>query len=286
MRQPLVCFILSMLTAAAAAETPLSVPSDPKAKYYVLERDRGGDWQKLLTRRVGPSGVKYAERTFDCRARTVPYFVEADNLQALRSAKPDRTNVPIVNGSVDHDLWIEVWVAGRTPEDKRSAERRAEGNRRMELERRIQQSRPYRRESPLRAANVSDGEVQEIKLSASDVLPGAIVNIGGVVTGCPCEDGPSCSDQVWIEAYRSDTTLGLLLSRINKHWTVGSVQWWWLDYENLQARVHVLDWQTYRKEEEALKDRFPACDAQPELPGSAPEPPSRAPTPQPPTDPK
>ena len=39
-------------------------------------------------------------------------------------------------------------------------------------------------------------------------LPGAIVNIGGVVSGCTCEEGASCSDQVWIVAYRSRSERG------------------------------------------------------------------------------
>jgi hypothetical protein len=46
-------------------------------------------------------------------------------------------------------------------------------------------------------------EVREIQAAAHGVVPGALVNISGVVTGCPCEDGTGWSDQVWIVAYRS-----------------------------------------------------------------------------------
>jgi hypothetical protein len=69
----------------------------------------------------------------------------------------------------------------------------------------------------------------------SSLLPDAIVNISGVVTGCACEDGPACSDQVWVVAYRPEWSKGLELSKINGHWTVGPLQQWWLDYEKLEA---------------------------------------------------
>ena len=41
-----------------------------------------------------------------------------------------------------------------------------------------------------------------------------IVNISGVVEGCPCEDGSTCTDQVWILASRPNQTVGLLLSKV------------------------------------------------------------------------
>jgi hypothetical protein len=58
-------------------------------------------------------------------------------------------------------------------------------------------TRPIRREDSLRELNISEDEVREIQSAALQVSPGSIVNISGVVTGCPCEDGLGCSDQVW-----------------------------------------------------------------------------------------
>ena len=90
--------------------------------------------------------------------------------------------------------------------------------------RRIHQSRPHRLEGPLRYDNISDIEVREIEKEVREIMPGAIVNISGVTTGCPCEDGPKCTDQVWIVAYRPERSTGLMLSKIDGHWRVGPVQ--------------------------------------------------------------
>lgn len=90
----------------------------------------------------------------------------------------------------------------------------------------INQARPHRRDGPLRYENISDEEVREVQSAAAEVLPQAIVNISGVTTGCPCEDGEQCSDQVWIVAYRPDRSVGLMLSKISHHWVIGVVQRW------------------------------------------------------------
>lgn len=98
--------------------------------------------------------------------------------------------------------------------------------------------RPVRRDGPLRYQNISDEEVREIQSAAAEVVPKALVNISGVTTGCPCEDGPQCSDQVWIVAFRPDKSFGLRLSKVNNHWMIGPVQRWWLRYDALRSR----DW--------------------------------------------
>ena len=94
----------------------------------------------------------------------------------------------------------------------------------------------------------------------AQVRPGDIVNIGTVVSGCPCEDGSTCSDQVWVVAHSPGTSVGLLLSRINSHWVIGPVQQWWLDREDLYARRDSFSSRfTYFAAEDALTERFPAC---------------------------
>lgn len=124
-------------------------------------------------------------------------------------------------------------------------------------------TRPLRRDGPLRAENINDEEVREIQTAVSSLLPGAIVNISGVVTGCPCEDGPACSDQVWVVAYRPEWTKGLQLSKISGHWTVGALQQWWLDYDKLEAerpkRPDWKVWEDFVAAVEKLQERFPAC---------------------------
>lgn len=137
----------------------------------------------------------------------------------------------------------------------------AESQRRDLVGSRILKTQPRRRDSPLRDTNISDDEVREIKAVAQRVLPGSLVNISGVVTGCPCEEGAGCSDQVWAVAYRPGRMKGLQLSKIAGHWAIGSVQQWWLDKEDLDNNKPT-DWKTYRTAISALQDRFPACASQ------------------------
>lgn len=246
-----------MLLSAPATAAPLHVPSDPTAKYLLLEAWDGAGWTALLVKREGPGGTRFFRRSYQCLTRTVSYGGDGDTMQALRASKGGPFRVRISNGSVDHDLWIEA-CSRQTPEQTQMAERMAALDRRLDLKDRIWQLRPYRREGPLRSANITDNEVRQIQVIAHQRFPGAILNIGGVVSGCPCEDGSSCSDQVWIVGYRPDTSTGLLLSKIEGRWTIGPVQEWWLDYEALQARPGGLS----IKDEDAMTDRFPRCSVQ------------------------
>lgn len=120
---------------------------------------------------------------------------------------------------------------------------------------------PARRDAPLRQLNISDEEVREIQSVAAEVVPRTIVNIGGVVTGCPCEDGSDCTDQVWIVAWRPEKSTGLMLSRINNRWVIGPIQQWWLRYDDLEARRRTFrSMEAFYQAENDLIDRFPACE--------------------------
>lgn len=88
----------------------------------------------------------------------------------------------------------------------------------------------------------------------------ALVNIGPVVTGCPCEEGPSCTDQVWILATHEDKTVGLQLSKAAGHWGIGLIQKWWLEAEDLSLRkASFHPERRYFEAWEALEERFPKC---------------------------
>src|SRR5579862_2815 len=126
-------------------------------------------------------------------------------------------------------------AASHVMEEQRRAAFKAEMEREYYIQKRVSATRPWRREGPVRSENLTDDEVREIQAAVSAIRPGAIVNIGAVVTGCPCEDGPSCSDQVWVVAYRPEKSTGFNLSNVNHHWILGISQSWWLEYENLQA---------------------------------------------------
>jgi hypothetical protein len=92
-------------------------------------------------------------------------------------------------------------------------------------------------------------------------LPGAIVNIGAVTVGCPCEDGAGSADQVWIVAQRADRSDGLLLSRIKNRWVIGPVQRWWLAYAAFErdSRASKLHYFEYAIANSRFVDSFPAC---------------------------
>lgn len=262
-RRVFAALLITVLPAVAASDEPLTVASDPTAQYFVLERRASSKEVRLLLRRVTATGVSYSQPDFDCQYHTVGNFVSVESLDAIRRWKAYVKAVPVSPGSVAGDLWIEACDRGRTPEEKRAQAKWEELEADSRNNRRIQQSRPYRRERPLRSENVSDSEVREIQSAASALFPGAIVNIGSVVSGCPCEDGSSCSAQVWIVAYRPEKSTGVLLSRIGRQWTVGPVQKWWLDYEARQASGRRLS----VKDEEALNEKFPTCAGTPPASG-------------------
>jgi tetratricopeptide (TPR) repeat protein len=144
----------------------------------------------------------------------------------------------------------------------------------------IETTRPTRRDGPLREVNLSDEEVREIQAAAHGVVPEALVNISGVVSGCPCEDGAGCSDQVWIVAHRPGLMKGLQLSRMGGHWAVGPVQQWWLEFEDFESRFASamagrMERQKFQEERQRLSeerqklyDKFPACASDSSSPGT------------------
>jgi hypothetical protein len=112
----------------------------------------------------------------------------------------------------------------------------------------------------MRAFNITDEEVREIQGAAWEVVPRSIINIGAVTTGCPCEEGSSCTDQVWIVATDQSRTSGLLLSRILGRWVVGPVQTWWLRYAALLRRDGIYkDYRVYEAAQRKLLDDMPFC---------------------------
>jgi hypothetical protein len=122
---------------------------------------------------------------------------------------------------------------------------------------------PRRRDEPLRDLNISDGEIREIQLLVRDVLPRAIVNIGPVVTGCPCEEGVACTEQVHILAYSGTKSMGLLLSRSLDDWRISEVQKWWLRWHALEAIQDRMSLQERDERVWQLVQDFPVCTREP-----------------------
>ncbi|HEX4376113.1 MAG TPA: hypothetical protein VHZ99_03065 [Steroidobacteraceae bacterium] len=123
---------------------------------------------------------------------------------------------------------------------------------------------PLRRNGPFRELNLSDDEVREIRGVMLEVMPGAILNISGVVSGCLCQDGTACSAQVWVLAeypQRPERSKDVELSAINGHWVIGSLQRWYLDSENLESKQFPSR-DAYDAARQTLNDEFPVCATQ------------------------
>jgi hypothetical protein len=156
-------------------------------------------------------------------------------------------------------LSLSVTASGEDDVAQRREAWLARMHRLSAIEKRINETRPERRNGPLRYENITDSEVREVQSVAKGIVPDAIVNISGVVTGCPCEEGSACSDQVWILATNDKTTVGLQLSKIEGHWKIGPIQDWWFQYESFKAKNDKLDLYTFHRAEEVFKETFPAC---------------------------
>jgi hypothetical protein len=124
---------------------------------------------------------------------------------------------------------------------------------------RAQEVRPQRRDAPLRELNITDEEVREIQGVTRSYIPDSYVNISSVVTGCPCEEGPGCEDQVYVLADAGSRTVGLQLSRIEKKWKVGEVQKWWLANDRLLAKRDTMDPIEFHNAMMKLAREFPVC---------------------------
>jgi hypothetical protein len=132
----------------------------------------------------------------------------------------------------------------------------------LALERHVESLKPRRRDTPLRYLNISDDEVREIQVVAANYLPKVLLNISPVVADCPCEEGPQCTEQVYILAESGQTSKGLQLSRIKNSWIVGNVQQWWLRFDELRSRVNKMDADAYWSARSELLREFPSCVGQ------------------------
>jgi hypothetical protein len=132
-------------------------------------------------------------------------------------------------------------------------------DKRIMIERRARELFPRRRESPMRYLNITDDEVREIQGLAAKSSLHELVNISAVVTGCACEEGAGCTEQVYVLARKEGHTVGLQLSRFKNRWNLGRVQRWWLEYAALQAREDKMDIREYEQAHQRLLLEFPMC---------------------------
>lgn len=150
------------------------------------------------------------------------------------------------------------------PSRPNSVERAAQRERMMAMRRRVIELEPRRRDTPMRELNISDGEVREIQDLTRKYLVNSMLNISPVVAGCACEEGPLCTDQVYVVATTPTETVGLQLSRIRNAWVVGPVQKWWTRYVSLRGTRSRMDYFEYEKAENELLLEFPYCASEDE----------------------
>jgi hypothetical protein len=117
---------------------------------------------------------------------------------------------------------------------------------------------PAPKSQPARELNISDEEVREIQRLAEPLIGKVTVSVGTVTTGCPCEEGPLCKDQVWVYALARNRTVGLQFSRVSDHWKIGVVQQWWLDHDAITRASGGWSFGVDGAQGEHI-DRFPTC---------------------------
>jgi hypothetical protein len=156
-----------------------------------------------------------------------------------------------------------VHAVGQTTQEQRAEAHRKEVH--------IFGTEPRRPNGKPRQENITDEEVREIQRVAIGIYPDAIVNISTVTDGCECEEGDTCTAQVWLVLYKPSRMRGLMLSQIGGHWQVGAIQEWWLRYYDLQTRrpafrdryIDPVNWDkrqsAWHAEEQDLVNSFPIC---------------------------
>jgi hypothetical protein len=108
MKKVVVTISLLLPMTALCAETPLSVPSDRKAKYWVLQKSGPRSGRVILTKRVGPSGESFAKRVYNCDNFTWKYIGDGDTLADLAKSKPSPKMSEVLPNSIAESVGREA----------------------------------------------------------------------------------------------------------------------------------------------------------------------------------
>lgn len=101
-------FVLAFIASTAAAQQAISVPSDAKASYTVLEKAGKGNTRTIVTRRQGSSGESFSKREYDCSRALVRYLGTGDTLTEMKASRPREQLGPIVSGSIAYWVGVEA----------------------------------------------------------------------------------------------------------------------------------------------------------------------------------
>lgn len=90
----------------------LSMPTDPGAKFWVLEKKtKAADdrWRTIVTKRIGKTGlVSYSRREYDCLLGQVRYLGSGESWAGMEASKPSKDMGPIVDRSIAYYVGKEI----------------------------------------------------------------------------------------------------------------------------------------------------------------------------------
>lgn len=100
--------LASITTVVVCNEVAINVPSDLKAKYFVMEKTTSGNTVTITTKRVGPNGTSYSRRLYNCANATFKYLGDGDTYADMEKSKPDSKMSPLTGGSVSAFIGLEA----------------------------------------------------------------------------------------------------------------------------------------------------------------------------------
>lgn len=97
--------ITPAVAAAALAGMEFRIPSDTKARWGLIDiTQKAADSNFIFTHRIGPSGVTYSMRHYDCGTHKVRYLATGETINEMRASKADAKMSDIVPGSITYYL--------------------------------------------------------------------------------------------------------------------------------------------------------------------------------------
>lgn len=83
----------------------LRIPTDRKAKYYVIHVSGPPEACVLLSQRKGKSGISYSKKIFNLPEKTFKYLGDGDNLEELGKSERDADMAELVRHSIAWYQW-------------------------------------------------------------------------------------------------------------------------------------------------------------------------------------
>lgn len=88
--------------------TPLTVPSDAQAQYFILKKGGTAILPTITTKRIGSSGTSYSKRIYNCKDNTVKYLGTGDTLAEMNASAPEAKMYEIVDKSIAYYVGLQA----------------------------------------------------------------------------------------------------------------------------------------------------------------------------------